>query len=142
MNVELPVPPGTVFYLAGQMTGLPNFNYSGFAQVAGHLRSLGLVVINPAEEFGGNPHLHRTQYLRKAIHSVMECDGVVCMPNWIMSEGAKLEVSVAHQLDKKVYLLLGFTNESPVMAEILPEHLFIGATEEYVADFNTGGGPF
>ena len=39
----------TRVYIAGPMTGLPDFNYPAFNAAAAKLRALGLEVLNPAE---------------------------------------------------------------------------------------------
>lgn len=41
-------------YLAGPMTGLPDFNYPAFHAAAAAWRAAGWTVANPAENFNGH----------------------------------------------------------------------------------------
>ena len=84
-------------YIAGPMTGLPDFNYPAFNCAAERLRGLGFDVENPAE----NPEPHCGSwlgYMRMAIRQLSHCDGVVLLPGWQNSRGARIEHQLAHQL--------------------------------------------
>ena len=82
-------------YLAGPMTGLPDWNYPAFNAAAAELRALGLVVVNPAENFNGATDLPYGEYIRGNVRKLIECDEVVLLPGWADSRGAKLEMSIA-----------------------------------------------
>lgn len=88
----------TRYYIAGPMTGVPEFNYPLFYATAERLRSQGHEVENPAESDGGTSHKPREFYLRKAIAMLVKCDAVVVLPNWENSRGACLEVLIAGEL--------------------------------------------
>jgi len=90
-------------YIAGKMTGLPNFNYPAFNTVAAQLRLDGLEVLNPAEHFGGRTDLPREIYLRAAVESVLEADAVALLPGWQASSGAILEKMVAEAIGTPVW---------------------------------------
>ena len=81
-------------YLAGPMTGLPEFNYPAFNAEAARLRALGYEVENPAE----NPLPADAPWndcLRVAVRQMLTCDVVATLPNWVDSPGAQLEVYIA-----------------------------------------------
>lgn len=101
-------------YVAGAMTGLPNFNYDAFNIAAAFLRDHGFDVINPAENFGGDQSLPWETYLRKAIAQVAECDVIAMLPGWEGSRGARLEHSIAVQLRMPV---LDATTGQPLRKE-------------------------
>lgn len=85
------------WYVAGPMTGLPEFNYPAFHAEAERLRVLGFWVENPAEN--ASPICGTWEgYLRQAIRQMLLCDGVVLLPGWENSRGAVLERHVAMQL--------------------------------------------
>ena len=87
----------TRIYLAGPMTGRPNFNWDTFNAEAIRLRALGYEVENPAEG-------HETQsktwlyYMRKAITQMLTCDQVAMLPGWHNSRGASIEVHLAMRI--------------------------------------------
>lgn len=88
-------------YIAGPMTGLPELNYPAFNAAAARLRALGFEVENPAE----NPEPHCGSwlgYMRMAIRQLSQCDGVVLLPGWQESKGARIEHQLATQLGLSV----------------------------------------
>jgi len=93
-------------YLAGPMTGLPGYNYRAFNAAARKLRKLGHGVFNPAEAHGGDTTMAFEDYLRFDLPILIGCEGIVVLPGWLKSPGAKLEfaVSMACGLDVFGYL--------------------------------------
>ena len=89
--------PKTRIYLAGPMTGLPEFNYPAFNAEAARLRALGYAVENPAENEAPADKTW-SGYLRLAIAQLVTCDTVALLPGWEKSEGAKLEHHIACHL--------------------------------------------
>lgn len=86
-------------YLAGPMSGLPNYNFDEFARLSRVLRDRGFAVVNPAETAGGDQSLGRAWYFRYDFGAIMGvCDLVLAMPGWDQSEGAKAEVAVANEI--------------------------------------------
>jgi hypothetical protein len=97
------------------MTGYPAFNYSAFNSAAELLRDGRHSVINPAENFDGDTTLARWQYIDKSVDQIqglakyMYSSGTDCMvvvlDGWYESQGACLEVALAHELGLPVYEL-------------------------------------
>lgn len=82
-------------YLAGPMTGLPDYNYPAFNAEAARLRELGYHVENPAE----NPKAESWQdYMRAAVAQLVKCDAVALLPGWQGSKGARIENNLAIDL--------------------------------------------
>lgn len=83
-------------YIAGPMTGHPDFNYPAFHAEAARLRAIGYLVENPAE----NPQQVDWQsYMRVAIAQLVKCDAIALLPGWENSRGALIENGLAVSLD-------------------------------------------
>ena len=84
-------------YIAGPMTGRPQFNYPAFHQAATLLRVAGHIVINPAE----NPAPACGSwlgYMRMSVAQVASVDCLVMLPGWPLSKGARIEYLLAKLL--------------------------------------------
>ena len=91
-----------MIYIAGPMTGYPEFNFPAFHAAATRWRSMGYHVTNPAENHGGRLDLAWEEYLATAIPQVIACEAVAVLPGWQASRGACLEVLVALALGKQI----------------------------------------
>lgn len=88
-------------YIAGPMSGLPEFNYPAFNAEAERLRSLGHEVLNPAE----NPVPECgtwAGYMRLALAQLVQCHTIRLLPGWEKSSGARLEEHVAMRLGLRI----------------------------------------
>ena len=89
-------------YIAGPMTGLPEFNYPAFDAAEVRLRDKGFEVLNPTSAEVHNPTPGVPQawdwYMRHALRLVLEADGVAQLRGWGESKGATLETAVARSL--------------------------------------------
>ena len=88
-------------YIAGPMSGLPDFNYPAFHAKAIELRAQGFEVENPAE----NPDPHCRSwlgYMRMAVAQLAKCDAVYLLPGWEESRGARIEHQLAVDLGLKI----------------------------------------
>ena len=90
-----------VWYLAGPMAGHAQHNYPMFAKCANELRAMNMAVVSPHK-------LHRApaegetlsekevnRRLRVDMQALSKCDGIILLPGWSKSVGAKLELQVA-----------------------------------------------
>lgn len=89
---------GITLYLAGPMSGLPQFNFPAFHAAAARLRDRGYTVINPAELEDGDTSKPWTHYMRRDIAMLVTADAVAVLPGWERSRGASLEVHIAREL--------------------------------------------
>lgn len=98
-------------YISGPMSGIKDYNYPAFNQIAELLRANGHKVYNPAEI---SPPLVRKNkpvmtkreiwiwYMKKALTLMLKADVVVLLPGWKKSKGACLEVYIAGALDYRI----------------------------------------
>lgn len=86
-----------LIYLAGPMSGLPDWNYPAFHAAAAELRATGHEVVNPAEV---NPDTTTpwATCLRQCLIELARCEGIAMLPGWDRSKGARLEHHVATEL--------------------------------------------
>lgn len=95
-------------YIAGPMTGYPEFNYPAFKAAAAVLRSQGVDVLSPTEHTGDVAPDDYTDerpygyYLRRSLRMLLDCDAVVLLPGWETSRGARIECEVAKLLGMTV----------------------------------------
>jgi len=86
------------WYLSGPMTGLPEFNYPAFTKAAGALRAMGHTVVSAHEiDHGCEPGEKPWEdYLRRdLVEMLLNCEGIITLPGWSESPGARLEWHVA-----------------------------------------------
>lgn len=96
------VPAPMKLYIAGPMTGLPEFNYPAFFAAAEQLSTAGHESINPARKDGREGCRSWLDYMRAALRDVADADGIATLPGWQDSRGAALEVHIARSLDLPV----------------------------------------
>ena len=91
---------GERIYISGPMKGYPEHNFPAFHAAAAELRAKGLDVVNPAEinPSGGTWH----ECMRADIKALCDCTTLVLLPGWPGSEGAQLELHVAHRLGLRI----------------------------------------
>lgn len=93
------------WYLAGPMRGYPNFNKETFDEVADFVYSgpHAYKTFNPHSVFNGDQTRELADYLSIELPILMQCKGVIFLPNWWRSEGARIEYMVAQATGKKMY---------------------------------------
>jgi hypothetical protein len=115
------------WYIAGPMTGYPKFNFPLFNEVATSLRSRGWNIISPHEldepeiqEAAWNSpdgklddagkvagHTWGEILARDVRHVADDAQGVILLPMWWQSRGARLEAFVAVLCNKPVLVYNG-----------------------------------
>lgn len=95
------------FYIAGRMTGLPEYNYPMFKQACTDLRDAGYEIFSPHEieydEPNGVGSLEYTDYIRGGLKLLLECDGIIMTKGWELSKGCMTELYVANACGLKIY---------------------------------------
>ncbi|WP_257605327.1 DUF4406 domain-containing protein [Pseudomonas sp. UMAB-40] len=116
-------------YIAGPMTGIPEYNFPAFNAMAEKLRGAGWHVENPADH-GHVVGAEWADYLRYDIGRLATCEVVMLLPGWTSSRGARLEVSIARELGIGLMYADG--------AEYKPTSKPLAADE--IPDFSPGNG--
>ena len=83
-------------YLAGPMTGQPDWGRPAFAAAAAQLRAAGHRVTNPGE-LPFDPHRPWEEYLAETLWLLLGCQAVALLDGWEQSRGARLEVAWARR---------------------------------------------
>lgn len=125
-------PDGTRYYLAGPMSGVPQFNIPKFDTVSAKLRAEGFTIISPAEldsplmraralqsEDGDLHKLEKDtketwgEVLARDIKLVADgIDGIIFMEDWQKSRGARLEAFVGLLTGKKFAVWQTYTGDA------------------------------
>lgn len=69
-------------YIAGPMTGLPDWNFPAFHAAAAVWRAYGWEVVNPAEAFNGVTDLPYRRYVEKDLADLQSCHAIALLPGW------------------------------------------------------------
>ncbi|MEQ7847756.1 DUF4406 domain-containing protein [Nocardioides kribbensis] len=85
-------------YIAGPMTGRPDFNFPAFFAAERDLIAAGHETSNPARNGQGAPDMGWVDYMRRDIADLLTCDGIAILDGWGESRGALLEVHIADAL--------------------------------------------
>ena len=102
---------GVKIYLAGPMTGLPEWNFPAFLEAADKLRSAGHEVMSPAEHdlqggfdpTGDGHDFNLRVAFRWDLDQVQSVDAIVVLPGWTRSKGARAEIAVADVIGTPIY---------------------------------------
>lgn len=94
------------WYLSGPMAGRPDHGYPEFTVAAEKLRELGYSIVSPHEAHPPpNGPIDHTEYLRRLradLREMLECRGIIMLPGWQQSLGARLELTTAVALELDV----------------------------------------
>ncbi len=90
-------------YISGPMTGMPELNFPAFHAEAARLTSLGYDVVNPAE-LNPDPAMGWHECMRRDLAALLTCDALALMDGWQKSDGAHLEMHVAHRVGMEIVI--------------------------------------
>lgn len=86
----------TRLYVAGPMTGLPDFNYPAFRAATLRLLLRGYEVEDPSTN--ADQGTDYASYIRMGLLQMLGCDGIALLPHWGASRGVLLELTVAQAI--------------------------------------------
>lgn len=134
------------YYIAGPMSGLTQFNFPLFEKVAAFLRGRGYTIISPHELDGEKERAEawkseagkcdEAYYWKCLIRDVdivtSKVQGIIFLPNWWMSRGAKLEAFVGLLTNKRFGLFVQAGAFDPSTDGTYPEDDVLVAGKGYV----------
>lgn len=102
-------------YISGPMSGMPEHNFPAFNAEADRLSSLGYDVVNPAKL---NPEPGKSWHdcMRTDLIELLSCDTIALLPGWQKSQGAHLEMHVAHRVGIDIVESAGITKPAAFVA--------------------------
>lgn len=102
-------------YIAGPMTGLPEYNFPAFHAAAIAWRAAGWDVENPAEAFDGVTDRPYQDYVIHDIALLRQCDAIALLPGW---DGANARGSVwEREVGQRLLGLAVYGADSVIPAE-------------------------
>lgn len=86
-------------YIAGPMSGYPDFNYPAFNDAETLLELRGHEPLNPARNGDSAPATADwAWFMRASIGMLIQADGIALLPDWHRSRGAVIEQKLAVHL--------------------------------------------
>lgn len=123
MTIKMPksgIDPSICYYLAGPMSGYPEYNYPLFESTQRELQSHGLTIESPhtnpwpereagrrAEDRGFDGEELWQFMMRAALRQLLRCQGIILLKGWTESRGALVESNIAGALRMPMYFLDG-----------------------------------
>ena len=105
-------------YISGQITGIEDEAPSLFKQAECALREKGYYTVNPVTL--NHDHDKSWQsFMREDVKSMLDCDSIYMMSNWVNSKGAKIERQIAIYLGLKVIYEVPYEDVNPVIKEVI-----------------------
>lgn len=106
-------------YVAGPMSGWPDYNYPAFNAADEMLRDVGFEVINPCMPAGA-PAPDRAQpwdwYIRRSLRLMLDADAIALLAGWESSRGARLERRIADELGMPTASMLDWISAARMSA--------------------------
>lgn len=90
-------------YIAGPMSGLPDWNVPAFHAAAAAWRAEGWDAVNPAECFDGDTSRPYADYMRADLALLLTVEAIAFLPGWERSRGARFEKQVGEMLGLDLY---------------------------------------
>lgn len=91
-------------YIAGPMSGYPEFNYPAFFAMENKLRDLGVTdILNPVYIANGETNHPYDFYIRHSLGMLIQAQSIVMLNGWKGSKGAELEYHTAKTMGIPIF---------------------------------------
>lgn len=106
------------YYIAGPMSGIDRYNYPAFEEAMNDFRGEGILTQSPHEPYhtlSEEEHKKTSYegYIRVSLRLLLRCDGIILLPGWTQSKGARREADIAMDLKYPVWFY-NFKNVIPM----------------------------
>lgn len=108
LSLPLSFDTDLAYYIAGPMSGIEEYNYPTFERAMMEFRELKAHVYSPHE-----PYYKMTQeehsknsyewYVKVSLRLLLRADGIILLPGWTQSRGARREADIAMDLKYPVW---------------------------------------
>ena len=100
-----------IIYIAGPMTGYPEYNWPKFKAATKYFRDQGMKVVCPTEN-GSIPDVtHYQECIKNSLRTLIEANAIAMLPGWLGSKGAMIEAKLAVAMGYKTYLVTEHSNK-------------------------------
>lgn len=89
-------------YISGPMTGYENNNAAAFLAAADKLKNINIDYVNPVELDISDCKGYE-DFLKRDIIYLLDCDGILLLPEWELSYGSRLELAIALKLQFPIF---------------------------------------
>lgn len=100
---------GRTYYIAGPMSGYPEFNYPAFGNAKAELEAEAIKVVSPHTIPWPDQPIEGEELwqvmMREALQLLLGCNGMILLKGWAGSKGALLEHQIAASLKMPLYFL-------------------------------------
>jgi hypothetical protein len=98
------LPRDTVFYIAGPMSGYPEYNFPAFIEAANWLNEQGFYnienpVVNGTADGAKPGEKTWVFYMKRGIEQLVRAQAIMLLPGWEDSKGATTEARLAEVLE-------------------------------------------
>lgn len=93
-------------YVSGKISGLePEVYKENFKKGEIVVHEMGAESLNPLDILPFKPEHEWIDYMRADIKVLVDCDGILMLPDWKDSKGAILELYIAKGLNMEIYYI-------------------------------------
>ena len=109
-------------YISGKISDLDiDVAKDNFRRGVSMVELMGKEAVNPFDVLPFKPEYTWRDYMKADIKALMDCDGILMLPDWIHSDGATIEHNLAHSLFFE-FIYTRYDGESLILDRELSTH--------------------
>ena len=119
-----------MYYIAGPMSGIPDYNRPAFARAVAYLQRIGFKCVSPVLPKELEGELSYATYIRLGVQKLDRCSHILLLPGWEASVGATLEILLGMRMGMTTMLQIMATDGRYTMRLIEPAELLSKMNKE------------